>query len=141
MKSIGWKIYLALFGIYLISMYIPIPAASYIAAFDYINIPVTLFSIVGLSGLAFNRRILLRKVWVYWFFGAVLWFIVYEYYLRRLMLPAGLQRAGSHIFFIHSVSDLLVYLIPAAFRLPLFAALYIYAFRSDDLWDSAPLKF
>jgi hypothetical protein len=131
----GWNIYFVIFAIYLISIYLPFPASSYKTFFDYLNMPITLISLIGLYGLASKRTIFLRRVWAYWFYGAATWHFLYEYYLRHILFSAYFESPLSRVFSIHSLTDIFVLLFPTLIRLPLFAGLYLYAFRSDDLWE------
>ncbi len=131
----GWKIYFVIFATYLIIAQFDTPRYLHKTIYDYLNILMTIISLLGLHRFAANKAILSKRLWAYWFFMAASWHIPYEYYLRDIQLYMHIEYARSPFFNINSLSDLFAFLRPTIIRLPLFAGLYLYAFRSKQLWE------
>ena len=91
-------------------------------------LPIYLVQLVGLFGFVYWRRI----------GSALLWKLVFAVTILDLLWQgysfaidaAGFADTGTGIFVI-------MLIVAAAIYLPLLAALYLYAFRSDNLWARA----
>ena len=91
-------------------------------------LPMYLVQLVGLFGFVYWRRI----------GSALLWKLVFAVIILELLWQgysfaidaAGFADTGTGVFVI-------MLIVAAAIFLPLLAALYLYAFRSDNLWARA----
>jgi hypothetical protein len=107
-----WRIYGLIILALLLAAWINIPN-SQLGAMDIMDIPITLVGMSGLFAYAFRKRLLIPNFWKIWAFMQVIWDITYN----------AVSSDG--------VSQLVVIL--ASF-LPLYAALFLYGYRSRPLW-------
>ena len=92
---------------------------------QWAGLPMYLVQLVGLFGFVYWRRI----------GSALLWKLVFAVTILDLLWQgysfaieaAGFADTGTGVFVFMSI-------VVLAFFLPLLAALYLYAFRSDDVW-------
>ena len=94
--------------------------------FNFVGLGVVAFSCAGLFGYAFRRRVGRPWLWALWLPVHVAWTMTAELVLvpRDLVLVWG--GPGRLTAFGHLYAQL--------FELPLYAALYLYAFRSPEIW-------
>lgn len=125
----GWKIYF----IALLTLTI----GAYIAAFsdfDYIDIPLNMISMIGLFGYAYKRRFFFRGFWKYWLFVIIFWDSLHLFLSIKhswINDRESIELAGHNFI----VAIIIGAAIGLAIFLPGFIALYLYGFRSKDLWD------
>lgn len=128
-----WKLYLLLTTLLTIggiglSFYFSEELTSIDHIVEWAALPMYLVQLVGLFGFVYWRRI----------GSALLWKLVFAVTILDLLWAgysfaidaAGFADTGTGVFVI-------MLIVAAAFFLPLLAALYIYAFRSDNLWARA----
>ena len=134
----GWKIYSVIVSFLLILSYIPFSGYRYRTIFDVLDMPITIITLVGLCGYAFKKTCLTKKFWRYWFFAAIIWHFLYFYYLRTALIFSSFKISRLPIFHFGrmSWSELAYFLFPTIFFIPIFIGLYLYAFRSGELWES-----
>lgn len=124
--SVGYKVYwwflLLMIGYFSYDLYILNEAKIY----DYIDLPFTIFGLVGLFGYAYKKAIFNSIVWKWSFFIIIFWETLYSIFLYDHQtvndLSIGLK-TGATIF---------IY----AFLLPYYIALYLYGYKSDRIWNN-----
>jgi hypothetical protein len=122
-KKIGWKIYFFILLFLLLFSYADImyKVATF---FDYADIIISLIALLGLFGYSFQRKIYARKLWSTWFIVIIIWDVVHNMFITKLL---GL--AQNNIQF-----GLAEYLLGMLIVLPEYIALYLYGYKSTDLW-------
>jgi hypothetical protein len=95
---------------------------------DLLDLGITLVGAVGLFGYAYSRCIGGPALWKAWFPVQLLWDLSYSF----LLVPSGVAGQiplpeGETISAVDSALGLLV-------ASPLYAALYLYGYRSSTLW-------
>ena len=121
-----WKIYFYI----LIALYVP----SYFYNFtiglnrfwEFLDISVTAFCLVGLFGFSWKKGIFSQQFWQSLFWGSIGWFIIYHYFM-----PIPLQ-ALEH--FPPNLSQKVLATIEFIPLVPFYIALFIYAFKRSELW-------
>ena len=88
---------------------------------DWLDIPISIGALIGLYGFSYQRRIGQGKFWQNWFYGIILWDILFIFYLSES--PFELESETEGLIFL-------------ALAIPWYIALYLYGFRSDNLWKS-----
>jgi len=98
-------------------------------AFYYLNIPLTIIGVMGLFGYAYKRRILKPDFWKYYFFVTVVWQFPYGFYFFKNEVEL--------IEFMNQnpIAAIIIAVICFGICLPAYIAIYLYGFRSKDLWD------
>lgn len=125
----GWKIYFI--ALLVLSI------GAYFAAFsdyDYIDIPLNIISMIGLFGYAFKRCYFFRGFWKYWLFVIIFWDSLHVFLSIKyswLNDRETIELAGQYF----NVAIIIGAAIGLAIFLPGFIALYLYGYRSRDLWD------
>jgi len=93
--------------------------------FEYIDLPFTIFGLVGLFGYVYKKAFFNVIIWKWYFFIIILWDILYSIFLyvphTTHNLTIGLK-IGVFIFLF-------------ALLLPYYIALYLYGFKSDRIWN------
>ena len=107
-----WRFYGLIVLMLLTRSWIDIPHAQ-LSPMDVLDIPVTLVGLSGLFAYAFRKRWLVPIFWQVWVFAQIGWDVSYN-----IVGPEGL----SHM------------IIVLAIALPLYAALFLYGYRSRPLW-------
>ena len=93
---------------------------------EWAALPMYLVQLVGLFGLVYGRRIGSARVWKLVFAVTALDFLWNGY---SLAINAESFANISAIFLVFMAA------VVAAIFVPLLAALYLYAFRSDEMWN------
>ena len=117
---IFWKIYAILFSlIVLFGLGILIINQRLLPIREYFNIAITLISLIGLMAFAFRKtlfRVLFWKVWFIFYLLSEILFYIFVYH--------------------HLYEDKLLFMVSFVFSLPFYMALFLYAYRSNDIWLS-----
>lgn len=100
-----------------------------LAPLDYVDLTLFFVNLTGLYGYVFRKRIAGAPWWRLACGTYLLWFIAYEYVLP---FGFGLVRYGEQPAL--GIDTL----ISAALSIPMIVALYLYGFRSDDIWNPGP---
>jgi len=128
---IGWKIFFfALAGLTLLSVPLVYFSTMQIQLADAAGFASGLVTLAGLYGFAFHRALGARRFWAVWLPLLVAWDAIFQFAL----VPAGLAEhdpseapyGTAELVFVYSM----VYLL----YLPIYIALYRYAYRSPELW-------
>ena len=128
-----WKLYLLLTTLLTIggiglSFYFSEELTSIDHIVEWAALPMYLLQLVGLFGFVYWRRIGSALLWKL-VFAVIILDLLWEGYSFAID-AAGFADTGTGIFVI-------MLIVAAAIYLPLLAALYLYAFRSDNLWVRA----
>lgn len=127
-RRLGWRIY---FWILLAGFVVGIPAFVYLGTVqtaDVIDWLVSAVGMLGLFGYAYRRAIAARRFWAAWLPFQVLWDLLVAF----LLVP----RALAYAFPEAEPSTLVEDLAAFAFLVPLYVALFLYSFRSRELWEA-----
>ena len=123
----GWKIYFCCLTLLLAALYVltfayflPNSSASMNIA-HYFDLPISIAALVGLYGYAFRKRIGHPNFWKVWLVVIVLWDMFYNLVLS----------GWTHLARV----DMIIFLLVYGILLPEYFALYMYGFRSDELWQ------
>ena len=126
-RRFAWKIYLLLM-IVLMALLFAFEGAQWIQTADVIDLAVFAIATVGLFGFAYRRRIGSRTFWSMWLPVEVVW----DFAVLLAIEPAGFayrfpDGERTAVFSVETAVGVLLVL-------PLYIALYRYAFRSPELW-------
>jgi hypothetical protein len=91
---------------------------------DWLDMPITGISLVGLFGFAYKKIIGGQSFWKGWFIFILIYdtaYMVYQYYPEDFV--------GEEVWL-----DLLA----QSFFIPLYIAFYLYGYKSDSLWNPQP---
>lgn len=124
----GWKIYFCCLTLLLVSLYVltftyflPNSSASMNIA-HYLDLPISIVALVGLYGYAFRKRIGHPNLWKVWLVVIVLWDMFYNLFLS----------GWTHL----ELPDMVAFLLAYGILFPEYFALYMYGFRSGELWQN-----
>jgi hypothetical protein len=94
--------------------------------YDYIDLPFTIFGLVGLFGFVYKRAILNPFIWRLAFIVIIFWDAVYSIFLYDYQTDTdlGLGFKLGAVFFITVVLA------------PYYVALYLYGYRSEGIWNT-----
>jgi hypothetical protein len=121
--KIGWKIYFIILSFLLLIAYFDIISKGS-TFFDYLDIIISLIALLGLFGYSFRKQIFEMRLWQTWLFVIVNWDILYNLVLTHTL---GVAQNNIKLGFIE-------YIISVFMVLPEYIALYLYGFKSSDLW-------
>ncbi len=124
-----WKVY---FWLLVVASLIGLPAFVFlgtIQAIDLVDLPLSLVSLVGLFAYAHRRSLGTQRFWRFWMPAVLLWDIAVLTYF----VPQGLAYALPD----SEPTTLAENVFSFALAVPLYAALYLYAFRSPELWEGS----
>lgn len=128
-KSLLWKIY---FWFLLIASMCAVQG--FIGNLDIIDLLISVIALLGLYAFCWNKKILNQVFWKIFFLATIVWAIISTYILP---LPPQLVEKITERGM--TISQPIIYL-SATFglilTLPLFLALYSYAFKSEGIWKS-----
>jgi hypothetical protein len=121
----GWRVYFWLVGLFLvIALVAEIVEPADDPFVDTVDYLTSGFSLAGLFGYAYSRRILSQTIWRIWLPIAVVWDLAL---LVRQVTKGNLA------------SDLVTFfaiaLLWAIVAVPVYVAIYRYGYRSPDLWS------
>jgi hypothetical protein len=122
----GWKIYFWALAILLLLGYSRILCTGP-TVWEIVDIPISGLAIAGLYGYAYKKQLIHRSFWKGWFFVIILWDIFYNIVLSRVLGMTYRERTFEE-------SELLCLAMNWSILVPVYAALYLYGYRSDDLW-------
>lgn len=125
--SLGWKVFFGISVISMLLLLIALPFLESVSVFDYLDILLAIFGMVGLFGLAFSKRIGRLVYWRYYFYV-----MLFESLFYGLALPlVGYERLGELTAmggqFAFEIAYAAIYL----------SALYFYAYRRSCIWQDA----
>ncbi len=128
-----WKVYFVLIGALTVSgiglsFYYPGETASLDRIAEWASVPMYAVQLVGLFGFIHWRRIGSPLLWKFVFAATVLEFVWASY---EMALETSVFSSDDLPFFLSMAFG------GIALLLPLLVALYIYAFRSQELWVKA----
>jgi hypothetical protein len=123
----GWKIYFVALVIFFVWSYIGI-FSDRVTAYDYLDIPFTVISMTGLYGYVFKKCFLYSGFWKMFLFIIIIWDFLYNYYSASKVDLSEVGEAAPILLVI-------AVLVGLCIILPAYIALYLYGFRSKDLWD------
>jgi len=108
-------------------------AISYISVgfgrvWEFLDLVIFAASMAGLYAFAWNRRMLSAEFWKSFFISFVIWNI---YYLYFVPLPEKVSEATDMSQAVHVTVNSIPFI-------PLYIALYRYAFRRDFIWKDMP---
>ncbi len=127
-RSIWWKLYFALVVLLqLLTIAVVLPETS-LGPIETIDLPASMISLLGMWAFAFQRQLGRARFWQIWFPVIVTWDMVILFYF----VPQGLAYALSGSDPTTATENL----FSLALGAPLYAALYLYAFRSNDMWSA-----
>ena len=122
----AWKTYFWILAALLAVKYaaiLPMQAAVY----QYFDHPTPIVALAGLFGYAYKKQIIHANFWKIWFFLVLAWEAVYTIFL------ADWTVIEKHGLAVALAAKLLSFAIIA----PGYVALYLYGFRSRELWESS----
>lgn len=93
--------------------------------YEFIDIIISALALAGLYGYAWGKALLSDGFWKIFFFVIIIWNILYHYFL-----PPPPKVAES----LNGQSPQSAATIGLIIFIPLFIAVYSYAYRRDDLW-------
>ena len=88
----------------------------------YFDLPISIVALVGLYGYAFRKRIGHPNLWKVWLVVIVLWDMFYNLFLS----------GWTHL----ELPDMVAFLLAYGILFPEYFALYMYGFRSGELWQN-----
>jgi hypothetical protein len=94
--------------------------------FEYIDIPFTIFGLIGLFGYVYKKAIFNITIWKWYFFIIIIWDIVYTIFLFDTHITQDLSLGVKTGIFIFGF----------ALFLPYYVALYLYGYKSDCVWNN-----
>jgi hypothetical protein len=128
MKPMFWKFYFwVVLSLDLIAFVTPLGLQQDRRVWETIDMGVFLLAFIGLFGFCWGKQMLSRLFWQVFLVCLLLWIGCYVFAVPAMPLIAS--RASS----LHVPSQLIssLAIVP---HLPLIVALYLYSFKSDDLW-------
>ena len=121
-KTVLWSIYLAIIACSTIFGLFPLPENPK----EYIGIVYSFIWCIGLFGFILQRRILYKLFWRIWlsliFIATGMGFTLFIF----MMFTDGFPTQGQLIF----------YGVVLVLTLPMYYAIYVYAYRSPSVWQS-----
>ena len=121
-----WKIYFWLTAI--ISL-IGIPMLGSFGVYEAIDFLLFVVVMIGYFGFAWRKPILNEQTWKVVLLVTVVWNILYMYFLP---VPSGVSEALSDPWFPRWMAASASLL----FAMPLFIALFLYAYHEKETWES-----
>ena len=119
----GWKIYFWCLSILLLFTYGSIFSDSP-SAVDFLDAPFSGIALSGLFAFAYGKRFVNRHFWRVWLIVIVCWDLIYNLVFTHYLGIAHPELTGS-------VAETLMGLV---LLMPEYIALYLYGYRSDNLW-------
>jgi hypothetical protein len=95
---------------------------------ETVDMGMFLLALFGLFGFCWGKRMLSRLFWQVFLVCLLLWIGCYAFVLAPI--PAVASQAGSMKLPVQLLSSLAI--VP---HIPLIAALYLYSFRSAEIWE------
>jgi hypothetical protein len=125
-RRLGWKVYFGFVAL-LTAIGVMVEGVAWMQPLDALSYSGALVSLCGLFGYAFSRRIGTFQFWRIWLLVALLFDVLYETLLTELGLAN--QIPGSEP--LQPVEWVVI--IPLI--LPVYFGLYLYGYRSPELWQ------
>jgi hypothetical protein len=123
--TLHWKIYAVLIGLLSFWGYFDTGLSRIWDLIDYL---VFLIMYAGLVSFSWNKVLFQRRFWQLFFPVSVLWNIAYMFFIPG---PSPEDVQGSSQLAAASIVSLIFVLL---ISLPTFIALFLYAYKRDDLW-------
>jgi hypothetical protein len=125
MKTLLWKYYFwAVLTLDVMSFVMPLERR----VWEMVEMGFFLVALAGLFGYCWEKQILNRLFWQI-FFGAFLcWIPLYFFILPPIPIQSSLGKTPPLTVFTLAV-------VTVAVHVPLFAALFMYAFKRGDIWE------
>jgi hypothetical protein len=132
MKKLGWKIYFWIIAVLTVlalafqvagSLGVELLADEPLGALDAVSYAIAAVTLVGVFGFAYSKALLQRRLWQAWLPVVVLadiYFFGYEVLYPELGDLIGM---------------ITVVVFYAILSVPQYIALYLYGFRSSELWE------
>jgi hypothetical protein len=120
----GWKIYFWFVAALLALKYVSIFFIDE-SFYKYLTRPIPIVPLAGLYGYAYQKTIIGAVFWKIWFFLVLILEVVYQINFGREIL------SQQDIAFAITIRSILFVVM-----LPEYIALYFYAFKSQELWES-----
>lgn len=120
----GWKVYFWIMVVVLVTSHL-IVFSSGARIHNYLDVPISLITVAGIYAYAYKIKLINQYIWKIWLVFAIVWEILLSILLTTIDTK---YEVGFYV-------DLIAALISLALILPGYIALYIYAFRSDDIWQ------
>lgn len=130
-----WKIYFVVVLLLQIWAYSDGLPDNGIGIFKDLDFLFTIVMLMGLFGYAFKKRFLAQSFWKIWIFVIVVWDFLYGFYIINYDMkndPEIIELMSHNLL---AVIAVIIALIIIAFILPSYIAVYLYGFRSNDIWD------
>lgn len=122
-----WKIYFSIIVVLTISSYLYNYTIGFNRFWDFFDIVVSVFSLVGLFGYSWERGIISQTFWQKFFWVSIGWDIIYKYFIP--IPPQAIE------YFPPNLSQTILSTIEFIPIIPLFIALFIYGYRKTELWE------
>lgn len=123
----GWKIYFWFVATLLALKYISFFFLDE-SFYQYFTRPIPIVPLAGLYGYAYQKRIIGAIFWKIWLFLILILEVVYH-------ITAGRKILSQHDIVLAIMLRSVLFLI----MVPEYIALYFYAFKSRELWESGAL--
>ncbi|MEK9629607.1 MAG: hypothetical protein VW455_11380 [Nitrospinota bacterium] len=125
-RKSNWRIYFWFSAIYFLLVLVGV-LISPSELLQYFNILFYLIGMFGLWGFTYNRSIIFNSFWKIYLFPLILWdtwiwIIDYPEFYESMIHLTSFDRAVIYLFLI-------------LLQFPLYFALFMYAFRSPNLWN------
>jgi len=122
-----WKIYFGIMVVLSISSILYNITIGFNRFWDFFDILITAFSLIGLFGFSWKRGIYSQAFWQKLFWACIGWNIIYKYFIP--IPPQAME------YFPPNLSQEILATIEFIPIIPLFFALYFYAYRKAELWE------
>lgn len=118
-KRIAWKIYLAFIMIIIFLSYLEIFQSS-TNLFSYLDVPLSLVSLIGLYLYSFKKKVKYYRFWRLWVIFYVIWDFVYNLFLD------GVLHAST------KVPAMISFILSLILFIPEYIALYLLSKQNDS---------
>ena len=122
--NVKWKIYFWFLVVIVVNGYSSMFSA-YLIFYDYLDIPFSILGLVGLFGYAYKKKLLCPNIWKICFFLIVIWEIFNTFFIP---FHANRELVGQN-------EEFYVKFISLFIALPLYISLFLYGFRSKEIWQ------
>jgi hypothetical protein len=117
-----WKAYFVIILILSIILYVWQGLPRF---YEFIDVVIFAFALIGLYGYAWGKGILSQGYWKVFFFIMIIWNIVYHYFIPVPAKVAETLQGQSQAY--SATIGLIIFI-------PLIIAIYLYGYKRDDLW-------
>ncbi len=124
--QLAYKIYFWVLTVSALPLYFFIPENELSKINILIDFFASIISLIGLFGYVYKKPIFRSVIWKVWFIICIGWQL---YYFTLTDIPDNSE--------IPIVGKIIFMIIFIAFMFPFYLALYLYGYKSDQLWESA----